>query len=514
MLATRRALSAASGGISRKRTLALSVQFLHPKFGMKKHEILSRATAFLLAVDPPDADHGLTGGAESAEVLLKRREEERSLRLLRQHYSPDPAGGPQRPASELGWLEFCPSRHRPLAHVVAASHVVSPWMWPAYYPHDWLKAIELEHCAYSLEVFDSEEAERTPGGDGAEALAKFGLNPYPIHHPTGMDLAIMHIKNEETALKHMQDLGVEMMHLRDDDNHFQRGEKILFEGFEVADDNAVDGSDAPKKKGKGGGGEDDERTFFPFSEPGHLIFASPERLLAETDRPLPEGLCGGPTIDGDGRVAGIVEGIVPLDHDDERLRGAAAFLPSPLVRDFIQWAEKEMLERIVPKKVFDKVCEIKAGKALFEDQPEFNADKAQEELEKAQEEAAAAEEKEKGGRGRSEGPKEGKEFWEAEGKKIEKAYDSMAGTLKDRHTPEEVEAIMATIERERQEVIDTLTREGGDIDEIIAKVRRRTRERQAELYQEINEEMAKKGVQEGEIVSEEKKEDDTNGRKS
>jgi hypothetical protein len=43
--------------------------------------------------------------------------------------------------------------------------------------------------AYSLEVYDPEKPQ--------EALAKFALNPYPIHHPEGRDMALIHLKQEE-----------------------------------------------------------------------------------------------------------------------------------------------------------------------------------------------------------------------------------------------------------------------------------------------------------------------------
>ena len=29
-----------------------------------------------------------------------------------------------------------------------------------------------------------------------KSIAKFALNPYPIHHPENMDLSIIHLKNE------------------------------------------------------------------------------------------------------------------------------------------------------------------------------------------------------------------------------------------------------------------------------------------------------------------------------
>lgn len=49
--------------------------------------------------------------------------------------------------------------------------------------HVWISSV------YSLEVYDPEKPK--------EALAKFALNPYPIHHPEGRDMALIHLKQEE-----------------------------------------------------------------------------------------------------------------------------------------------------------------------------------------------------------------------------------------------------------------------------------------------------------------------------
>ena len=66
------------------------------------------------------------------------------------------------------------------------------------------------------------------------------------------------------------------------------------------------------------------------------------------------------------------------------------------------------------------------------------------------------------------------------------AYDDLVGALSSSgdHTTREVEAILATIERERGEVLDLLQTEGGDLDEVIARVRRRTREEQGRIVEE------------------------------
>jgi len=107
--------------------------------------------------------------------------------------------------------------------------------------------------------------------------------------------------------------------------------------------------------------EEDSRIFLPYSIEGSLIYASQERLLAKTETPLPDGLCGGPTIDKDGMIAGVVEGIVPLSHEDIRVAGAAAFIPSGIVQSFVDMAEMRILETVVPEEVFMHVQKFKSG---------------------------------------------------------------------------------------------------------------------------------------------------------
>lgn len=193
-------------------SLALSVHFLHPKLGMKNYEILSRATAFLLNVDPLDEsttdalDTNSTSPSghqtKSAFPHLAANRQKRETLLRQQDYAYEPAGGPKRHAHELNWLEFCPVNFRPRVHVVASSHVLSPWMWPQYYGHDWLKEVKEEHVRYSLEVYGCKGGSKEGAQEGKlngvfEPIAKFGLSPYPIHHPNGLDIAVIHLKGED-----------------------------------------------------------------------------------------------------------------------------------------------------------------------------------------------------------------------------------------------------------------------------------------------------------------------------
>ena len=123
------------------KSLALSVHFKQPDFGMKDYEILSRATTFLLAVDPKEDEKQEEGKYD----FLDKNREEREKRARKQNYAYEPAGGPRREAKDLGWLEFCPKNFRPVVHCVAASHVIAPWRWGNYYTQDWLTQVKPEH---------------------------------------------------------------------------------------------------------------------------------------------------------------------------------------------------------------------------------------------------------------------------------------------------------------------------------------------------------------------------------
>jgi hypothetical protein len=113
---------------------------------MKEYEILSRASAFLLSVDPPSppADNDNTDGPYAH---LGKNERERQLKMHKQHHRYTPAGHPgdNRELTELGWLEFAPREVRPVAHVVCSSHVLAPYLWKEYYPQDWLSKVRQEH---------------------------------------------------------------------------------------------------------------------------------------------------------------------------------------------------------------------------------------------------------------------------------------------------------------------------------------------------------------------------------
>ena len=516
---------------------------------MKEFEILSRATAFLLQVDPPeqDDDNNIVDSGDtkvkktSAFPHLKENIDIRNELLRKQDYKYDPASGPRRFPHQLNWLEFCPTNFRPKVHVVASSHVISPFLWPKYYNQDWLKLVTQEHVRYSLEVWgknnntssNNREEDIMMGAqqhDGKlqgsfKPLAKFALNPYPIHHPNEMDVAVIHLKDEDAALEHMKNMGIQPLHVptmhefkTSTDPVFEPGERVLFQGFQVYEANSVDqetlsnddnNNDDDVKKSDG----DDERIFHPYSSMGTLAMASPDRFLATTKYPLPEGLCGGPAIILPNEmdttknatplltIRGVVEGIVPPNHENKELSGMASFLPSYRIREFVDFAERIMLEQIIDKDLFKKVVDLKEKKdqrGTTYQGDEFNLNETDGEDDYDDDDELPNDPNLRAGI-------EGTSEEDSETPQIDKEYQEIIMSLRKHHTPEEVDAILATVEREREEVIKIMETEGGDMDEAIERVRRKTYDEKERIMKEIEEEMRKgqltSNIAEGEIVS-------------
>lgn len=140
-----------------------------------------------------------------------------------------------------------------------------------------------------------------------------------------------------------------------------------------------------------------------------------------------------------------------------------------------------MLEKILPKHVFDKVVNLKAGKPLHAKPLDLS--------------------------GLVDNVVDGDGDLSSKNKndshKLDAMYNSMLESLKKSHTPEQVEAILGTIEREQQEVMEMIQRDGGDLDEIIATVRERTRQRQKQILEELDKYRNNEDeMREAEIVSE------------
>ena len=155
----------------------------------------------------------------------------------------------------------------------------------------------------------------------------------------------------------MKKLGVKIHYLRDPEKLYSKGETMFFDGFIVHDPNKPDASSEDLAK-------EDTRCFEPYEEVGTLSFHNNDRFFASTSKPLPEGLCGAPSLDKDGELCGVVEGIVPVDHENKNIAGSAAFLPSFVLASFIDYAERFMLEQMMPKDIFQSVVKAKATNTI------------------------------------------------------------------------------------------------------------------------------------------------------
>jgi uncharacterized protein YfkK (UPF0435 family) len=288
-----------------------------------------------------------------------------------------------------------------------------------------------------VEVYDSADGDPSPGSSTASTvpLAKIALDSQPFHHPEGRDLALLHLKEELSSLAMLDSLGVEILHLRNHDKLYQKGEEMIFDGFVVSERNAADSEAQPDSSSDTNG---DLRVFYPYSQNGVLSFHTDDRFFASTADPLPEGLCGAPVIDADGDLCGTVEGIVPVNHKNKQLAGSAAFIPSHVMKPFIDYVQRGLLEKMMPPDLFQMVITAKKTNSIGGGV--FKPD----------------------GRG---GYKDSD--WE-------EAYDMALENLKRRYSPQEVHAILQTVARERDEVLDIMEKEGGDMDEIMHRVRLKT----------------------------------------
>ncbi len=304
---------------------------------MKDMEILSRASAFLLPTSSSSSSalYGSNSPSSSNYIQGKGTESSNSNRTSRKF--------------EIGGIEK-------KFHVLSASHVVAPWRWPKYYPDEWVQYVNETHTHYTIEL-------RYPDGT---FITQSELLPSSYHHRS-RDIAVLHIEEEEQVLEVLHNLDFTPLTLVDDgDKHTYggsqtqtqpqtdsiRGSELLFMGHRVAGITSD---------------ERDSRKPVPTSVTGQLLSALPlvkgQQVFARTAEVLTDGMCGGPVLclqqeqqqEGQGQgqgqggvaaaavavaAAGILEGIVPTNHDNEALRGLAVFAPAADIRALLSAVER------------------------------------------------------------------------------------------------------------------------------------------------------------------------------
>jgi hypothetical protein len=441
--------SASATGTRNLKSLALSVFFKHPDLDMKDYEILTRATAYLLSIDAKDKVEQMERSKKGPYDHLEAAEEWRDNREYKQVFGRSRASGgvAQRKMLDMSWLEFVPREVRPRVHIVCSSHVLAPYLWNDYYPQDWLQIVRPEHCKFALDVFDP--------ADPKKSLAHFPLVSQPYHHPEGRDIALIHFRDELKCLDTLWELGVQTHFLRDLDKLYNKGEAMQFDGYVVEEPDKLENTnynpeDEEDPMFSDDEIEEDKRIFLPYRENGVLTFHTEDRFFATTPKPLPQGLCGAPVTDTDGDLCGTVEGIVPIDHKNKNLAGSAAFIPSFVMKVFLDFVERSLVEKMMPEELFQMVVTAKktnsVGGGFFRKDKDGNYTKPTN--------------------------------WEQE-------YDRAMANLKKRYTPEEVEKILSTIEDQRDDVQQIFDKEGGDMDEIIESVRIKTEQIKALVQDQV-----------------------------
>lgn len=226
------------------------------------------------------------------------------------------------------------SKYPSKLHLLTASHVVAPWRFPKYYKDEWLSHVNQNHTKYSLEIRDE---------DG-EITAETALSPDSFHH-SSRDLAVLHLDDENVAMRMFEKSGVESQDLLQ--RQLIEGEVLQFHGHDVSMPSSLAAAGEINDKPVNTG-EHDERLPKPVLVYGHFAISTASQCFAKTKPVLTYGMCGGPvtaksssSIRGNGvsetfvtsSVCGMLEGIVPLDSANEQYRGLAAIVDSTVIAE-------------------------------------------------------------------------------------------------------------------------------------------------------------------------------------
>jgi len=212
----------------------------------------------------------------------------------------------------------------PKFHVLTASHIVSPWRWPKFYPDEWLQYLNERHTHYTMELRHE---------DGS-FITQSELVPTTYHHPS-RDVAALHLDDEDEAMDMMGSLGFTPLELVDAPP--LEGQELIFRGHEVLGEVSESA---------------DERRPIPCDVGGRVQLRSPAQTFAATDKLLHDGMCGGPVTAAienalgmtTEKVAGIVEGIVGADSPAVDYRGLAVFLEAHDMAEFLRQIEEGKCE--------------------------------------------------------------------------------------------------------------------------------------------------------------------------
>lgn len=218
-------------------------------------------------------------------------------------------------------------------HLITASHVAAPYKWRNLYGDEFLNFISSKSTHHTTEIRHA---------DGF-LMAQLECETTSYHHPS-RDLAVLHIKDEAEVVPVILKLGLQTLNLVDRPG---KGTGLTFHGHEVMADDPFDNSK-----------DEDKRKPFPRSIPGTLMTWTKHQIFSKTEPVLSDGMCGGPVCISDSRdCVGLIEGIIPEQHEVIQARGMAAHIEADVISNFIDMIESGEAD--------DEQYRIVGGEAAF-----------------------------------------------------------------------------------------------------------------------------------------------------
>lgn len=226
-------------------------------------------------------------------------------------------------------------------HIVTSNHNVAPWLYPKYYPQDFMSQINENHTFYTLEL-------RSQNGG---IYTQLDTRPYIFHHPD-KDIAVLHLENETSSLELIKQVNFQILDL--EEYAPSEDEKLTFYGHEVFEDtsNAWDGVSSS---------ESPNSLSSPRTVNGYLAGRTKYQTFAKTEKILTPGMCGGVAVSKRGSICGMIEGIVPNDHPNHVLRNLAVIIESNEIKSFLKDVEEVKNNNL---RSSEKVCVLFGGESL------------------------------------------------------------------------------------------------------------------------------------------------------
>lgn len=227
-------------------------------------------------------------------------------------------------------------------HIITCRHNIAPWIYPKYYPDDFLRSVDEKNVCHTIE---------TRGLDGQWITMNL-LYPIIYHH-LELDIAVLHLIDEDKSIESLLKANMQICENATTEEIKQRQDNLEFYGHNVIHSE--------------NSSESDFLVPYPLDTTGEIQHITKTQFFASTKLLLSQGMCGGPvlvdrldeTSPGSFEVckvsAGFTEGIVPLDSQHLPLRGCAAIIKSDDVKSFLRDIESGAVESVAGGQLMEEL---------------------------------------------------------------------------------------------------------------------------------------------------------------